>query len=125
MLKQMLLVAFAFVLLSAMPAGSQTPAKSPDDRSVAASRPVTIFSSDGMEVGRMVDEVVLDNGDRLVIAEIEQRLGFGPTTIIVSSDMLRITPDRITLTVPADEVDNLIRGPEDEVNDAIRGPEDK
>ena len=124
MLKQMLLVASTLVLVSAMPAVSQTLAKPRDDRSVAASGSLPIFSSDGMEVGRVVDEVVLE-GNRLVIAEIEQRLGFGPATIIVSSDMLRITPDRITLTVTADEVDNLIRGPDDDDSDAIRGPENK
>ena len=44
---------------------------------------------------------------------------------MVSSDMLRIATDRVTLTVTAEEVDSLIKGPEDEANDAVRGPEDK
>ena len=115
MLKQSLLAAFAVVLLSAIPAGSQT----------SKGGTLPIFSSDGMEVGRLVNEVVLENGNWLAIAEIEQRLGFGPATIMVSSDMLRIATDRVTLTVTADEVDSLIKGPEDEANDAVRGMEDK
>ena len=113
MLKQYLFLAFATVLLPATPAVCQTPAVPADIHSDATRVSLPIFSSDGMEIGRIVDEIVLDTGETLTIAEIEQRLGFGPATVIISTDKLRFMPDRVTLTVTADEVENVIREPED------------
>jgi hypothetical protein len=62
-----------------------------------------IFSSDGLRMGVVV-EVGEDDGEAVVIGEIDQLLGIGATPVAIPADMFARHDDAIELTITASEL---------------------
>ena len=62
-----------------------------------------IFSSDGVRMG-VVTEVGTDDGEPVIVAEIDQPLGIGAVPVAIPTDMFVHTGQAIKLTITASEV---------------------
>lgn len=91
------------VPFAAMPALAQTIPEPQTAEADATLIGLPIFSIDGKELGRMT-EFVVDDGEIILIAEIERPLGFGPTIVVIPAGMVERTADRIKLKITAGQV---------------------
>lgn len=63
-----------------------------------------IYSSDGEQLGQVVQVAMLDGKLRGVRAELGQFLGLGTATAIISADIVQQKPDRLEVAMTAEEV---------------------
>lgn len=107
-----LTLALAACLALATPAfaqiGQEQPPLSSVDQSVIG---LPIVSSDGEHVGQ-VTEVGMDDGQAIIIAEIERPLGIGADSVAIPVDMFANKGDRIELTIAAAQVRDRLARPE-------------
>src|SRR5262245_50676688 len=71
-----------------------------------------VFTSDGRLVGKILDLGREGHGRGVLIAEIERPLGVGPQTVAIPIDMFVQRPDRIELTITADQMRDRLAGPD-------------
>ena len=62
-----------------------------------------VFTSDGLEIGKVIGWAK-HQGEHLLIAEIEQRLGIGSQPVAIPIDMFVQRADRIELTITAEQM---------------------
>ena len=108
MLKTLLAGTFALVI-AAVPGLTQT---TPDPQAFKADVTLIglpIFSNDGKELGR-VTEVGVDDGEAILIAEIERPLGLGPNILAIPAHMIERKADRIRLNITANQVRAMAAG---------------
>lgn len=79
---------------------SDRPPLSQIDESVIG---LPIFSSDGVRMG-VVTEVGTDDGEPVIVAEIDQPLGIGAVPVAIPTDMFVHTGQAIKLTITARQV---------------------
>ena len=70
-----------------------------------------IRSSDDQQVG-LVTEAGIDDGEAILIGEIERPLGLGPDVVVITSDMFVNRGDHIELTLTAEQVRDRLARPE-------------
>ena len=70
-----------------------------------------IHSSDDQQVG-LVTEAGIDDGEAILIGEIERPLGLGPDVVVITSDMFVNRGDHIELTITAEQVRDRLARPE-------------
>jgi hypothetical protein len=63
-----------------------------------------LFTADGKAIGTVLAMGRDDDNEEVLVAEIAQSLGFGPTAIAVPTDMFIRKPDRVELTLTEAEV---------------------
>ena len=81
-------------------------------RPAAALVGLPVFTSDGKLMGRIVDRGREGHGQAVLIAELDRPLGIGPQTVAIPIDMFVQRPDRIELTVTAEQVRDRVAGPD-------------
>lgn len=67
-----------------------------------------IFSSDGEQIGKVVEIGIDDDDQALVVAEIERPLGFGADAVAIPTGMFVQRADRIELTITAAQVRDIL-----------------
>lgn len=95
------------VVLAAASAMAQSPQPAPPSKAKRAERtPVglPIYTSDGKAIGKVIATGIDDDDKPVLVGEIEQSLGFGPTAIAIPTDMFARKPGRIELTLTEAEV---------------------
>ena len=108
MLKMLLAVPVA-VALTALPGEGQQMHPQPRAGSSVLLVGLPVFTSDGQEIGKVIGWAK-HQGEHLLIAEIEQRLGIGSQPVAIPIDMFVQRADRIELTITAEQVaDKLAR----------------
>jgi hypothetical protein len=70
-----------------------------------------IRSSDDQQVG-LVTEAGIDDGEAILVGEIERPLGLGPDVVVITKEMFANKGDHIELTLTAAEVRNRLAKPE-------------
>jgi hypothetical protein len=112
MQRAVLAVVFATVLAAGYPAaaqlGSQPSPSSQVDRSLVG---LPVISADGEKIGQ-VTEVGVDDGQAVLVAEIERPLGFGSDPVAIPAEMFANKGDHIELTIPAVVVRDRLARPE-------------
>jgi PRC-barrel domain protein len=67
-----------------------------------------VFSSDGKQLGKVVAEGIDEDDQPVIVAEFERPLGIAPHLAAIPAYMLVQRPDRIVLTITAEEVANRL-----------------
>jgi len=67
-----------------------------------------VFSSDGKQLGKVLAEGVDEDDQRIIVAEVERPLGIAPHLAAIPTYMFVQRPDRIVLTITAEEVANQL-----------------
>jgi hypothetical protein len=67
-----------------------------------------VFSSDGKQLGKVVAEGIDEDDQPVTVAEVERPLGIAPHLAAIPTYMLVQRPDRIVLTITAEEVANRL-----------------
>jgi PRC-barrel domain len=80
----------------------QTP---PAAKSVVIGMP--IYTADGAKIGE-VTNVGTYRGERSVIGEVGQTLGFGTRLVFIPKSLATIQDDRIVLTITSDRISELL-----------------
>jgi hypothetical protein len=88
--------------------GVEQPPSTQVDRSLIG---LLIVSADGQNMGQ-VTEVGVDDGQAIVIGEIERPLGIGADPVAIPVEMFVRRGDRLELTVTAVEVRDRLARPE-------------
>ena len=70
-----------------------------------------IHTSDGHEIG-LVTEAGIDDGEAILIGEIERPLGIGVDVVVITSEMFVNRGDHIELTITAEQVGVRLARPE-------------
>jgi hypothetical protein len=70
-----------------------------------------IRSSDDQQIG-LVTEAGIDDGEAILIGEIERPLGLGPDVVVITSEMFVNRGDHIELTLTAEQVRDRLARPE-------------
>jgi hypothetical protein len=102
-----LLPAAALAVALPVPALAQT--SQPEQRrsapdSVRTLAGLPVFTSDGKAIGTAIAMGLDDDNEPVLVAEIAQTLGLGPTAIAVPTDMFVRKADRVELTLTEAEV---------------------
>jgi sporulation protein YlmC with PRC-barrel domain len=79
-------------------------------RPAAALIGLPVYTSEGRLVGKITDLGRKGHGQGVLIAELERPLGLGPQTVAIPIDMFVQRPDRIELTISADQVNDRLAG---------------
>jgi PRC-barrel domain protein len=97
----------AVALVVVAPAGEQE--RTPLTNNVAgAAIGLPVFSSDGKQLGKVVAEGIDEDDQPVIVAEVERPLGIAPRLAAIPTYMLVQRPDRIVLTINAEEVANRL-----------------
>lgn len=67
-----------------------------------------MYSSDGEQLGQVVQVAMSDGKFRAVRAELGDVLGLGTATVVIDADVLEQKPDRIEVTMTAEEVRKVL-----------------
>lgn len=102
-------LAMALAAAPAMAQQDRQPAPGQADRALVG---LPIYSSDGKRVGRILATGVDDDNQTVLVGEIERPLGIGSDAVAIPFDMFTRQPDRIVLTITAEEVGKRISGTE-------------
>ena len=70
-----------------------------------------IHNSDGQPVG-LVTEAGIDDGEAILIGEIERPLGLGPDVVLITREMFINRGDHIGLTLTAEQFRDRLARPE-------------
>jgi sporulation protein YlmC with PRC-barrel domain len=73
---------------------------------------LSVFTSDGREIGKVVD--VVREPEPQLVAEVERWGGIGPHVVLIPIDMFVQRVDRIELTITFEQVADRLEGPEHE-----------
>jgi PRC-barrel domain len=97
-----LLVALWMAVLGPAPAADKlNPADGNAERTLVG---LPVYSSDGKPVGRILALGVDDGNRPVLVAEIDRPLGIGADAVAIPFDMFVRKPDRVELTITAQEV---------------------
>jgi hypothetical protein len=114
------LLRHAFAVLVALSLAVPGPAPAAEERNAASAQPdrtlvgLPIYSLDGKQIGRIL-AVGVDDGNRpVLVAEVDRPLGIGADAVAIPFDMFVRKPDRIELTITAQEVAERVSGAERE-----------
>jgi sporulation protein YlmC with PRC-barrel domain len=92
------------VCLVAVPAvHAQTSAQ----RGTSAVVGMPIYSSDGMEIGQ-VTNIGKYRGEKSLIGEVGQMLGFGTRYVLIPKAIATIEKDRVILTITSERVSEML-----------------
>ena len=100
---KMLLAVLVAVALTSLPGDGQQMHPQPRAGSSVLLVGLPVFTSDGQEIGKVIG-LAKYQGEHLLIAEIEQRLGIGSQPVAIPIDMFVQRADRIELTLTAKQV---------------------
>jgi hypothetical protein len=100
---KMLLAVLVAVALTSLPGEGQQMHPQPGAGSSVLLVGLPVFTSDGQEIGKVIGWAK-HQGEHLLIAEIEQRLGIGSQPLAIPIDMFVQRADRIELTLTAKQV---------------------
>jgi hypothetical protein len=98
----------ALALATAVPAFAQgqTPPTSQSETQLVG---FPVYSSDGAQLGQVVQVAMADDGKlRAVRAELGEFLGIGTATVVINADVVEQKPDRIEVTMTAEEVRKVL-----------------
>jgi hypothetical protein len=97
----------AVALVVVAPAGQQerTPLTA---NAAGAAVGLPVFSSDGKQLGKVLAEGVDEDDQPVIVAEVERPLGIDPHLAAIPTYMFVQRPDRIVLTITAEEVANRL-----------------
>ena len=112
-LRWLLAAAVLTPALAAVPAMPQAPAQKPRQPPGQKPQPsldgLPVYTADGKAIGTVIT-MGLDEDDKLVlVAEIAQALGLGPTAVAVPTDMFVRKGNRIELTLTEAEVNARLK----------------
>ena len=80
----------------------------PGDLLVACPQSLPVFRSAGKQLGKVVAEGIDADDQPVIVAEVERPLGIAPRLAAIPTYMLVQRPDRIVLTINAEEVANRL-----------------
>jgi sporulation protein YlmC with PRC-barrel domain len=66
-----------------------------------------IYSSDGVEIGR-VTNIGKNRGESSLIGEVGQMLGFGTRYVLIPKSIATIGKDRVVLTITSERVSEML-----------------
>ena len=89
-----------------VPAAQQRTPLTANDARAAIGLP--IFSSDGKQLGKVVAEGIDEEDQPVIVVEVERHLGIAPNLAAIPTYMFVQQPDRIVLTITAQEVANRL-----------------
>jgi hypothetical protein len=84
----------------------QRPARPQQEQAPAG---LPLYSSDGKMLGKVIATGVDDDGEPVLVAEIQRPLGIGPEAVAIPSNMFVQRRDRIELTITEAEVNAKLR----------------
>jgi PRC-barrel domain len=99
------------IVLATAPAMAQERQQRPAARAATVLIGLPVFSSDGQQIGK-VTELGKYDGQPVLIVEIDRPLGIGPDAVAIPIDMFVQRPDRIELTITADQVRDRLARPD-------------
>ena len=112
-LRSMQAAALALAALAAMPGLAQAPAQRPQEAPGAKPQPsvegMPLYTSDGKAIGTVIAMGLDDDDEPVLVAEIAQPLGLGPTAVAVPTDMFVRKGDRVELTLTEAEVNAKLK----------------
>jgi sporulation protein YlmC with PRC-barrel domain len=88
--------------LAVAPGMAQTPEPGSQPQPSLAGQPV--YTSDGKEIGTVITMGLDEDDEPVLVAEVVQPLGLGPTTVAVPTKMFARKGDRVELTLTEAEV---------------------
>jgi hypothetical protein len=108
-----LMLGFAIALAAAAPAAAQsdtpttneTPSVDQTEKQLIGA---PVYSSDGEQLGQVVDGAMADGKPRAVRAELGQFLGLGTATAMISGEIVEQKTDRLEVAMTADEVRKVL-----------------
>ena len=103
-----LIIATIAAALATVPAVAQQGLQRPASALVG----LPVFTSDGQLAGRISKLGRDGHGQGVLIAELDRPLGIGPQIVAIPIDMFVQRPDRIELTITAEQVRDRLAGPE-------------
>jgi hypothetical protein len=99
------LVAAAVALAAVVPAGAEQPGRKPAAGKGARSLVgLPLFSADGKRIGRILAGGTTDDGQAVLLAEIERPSGAGKDAVAIPLDMIVRKAGRVELGITAAEV---------------------
>jgi hypothetical protein len=98
-------LAVALVVVAPAAQEQRTPVTANDARAAIGLR---VFSSDGKQVGKIVAEGIDEDDKPVIVAEVERPLGIDPHLAAIPTHMFVQLPDRIILTITAEQVANRL-----------------
>jgi hypothetical protein len=99
--------------LAAAPAAAQAPAQKPPQPPGQKPSPsfegLPVYTADGKAIGTVIAMGLDENDKPVLVAEIAQALGLGPTAVAVPVDMFVRKGNRIELTITEAEVNAKLK----------------
>lgn len=97
--------------LAAVPGLAQTPAPRPQEgaKPQPSIEGMPLYTSDGKAIGTVIAMGLDDDDEPVLVAEIAQPLGLGPTAVAVPTDMFVRKGDRVELTLTEAEVNAKLK----------------
>ena len=92
-------VGFAVALATAVPAFAQV--ETPSDLQAAQILQLPVYSSDGQNLGRVIQVAMSEGKLKGVRAELGDTLGIGAATVVIGAEVLEQKPDRLEITMTA------------------------
>lgn len=96
-------MSLVLVLATAVPAFAQTETP-PTSQTETQLVGFPVYSSDGEQLGQVVQVAMAEGKLRAVSAELGNFLGLGTATVVIDAGVVEQKPDRIQVTMTADEV---------------------
>ncbi|NJO22349.1 MAG: PRC-barrel domain containing protein [Sphingomonadales bacterium] len=96
-------VCLAIALATAAPAFAQSEAP-PNSQTETQFVGFPVYSSDGQQLGQVIQVAMADGKLRAVRAELGQFLGLGTATVMINADVVEQKADRLEVTMTAEEV---------------------
>ena len=82
-------------------------AQTSTQRGTSAVIGMPIYSSDGIEIGQ-VTNIGKYRGERSMIGEVGQMLGFGTRYVLIPKSIATIEKDRVTLTITRERISEML-----------------
>jgi hypothetical protein len=106
-------LALAMLAAGPVPGIAQAPAQEPQPERSTKPTPsvdgMPLYTSDGKSIGTVITMGLDENDEPVLVAEIGQPLGLGPTAIAVPIDMFVRKGSRIELTLTEAEVNAKLK----------------
>ena len=101
-MKIAILACLACLVVATPVSHGQTP---PSAKRVVIGMP--IYTADGVKIGE-VTNFATHRGERSIIGEVGQTLGFGSRLVLIPKSLATIQDDRIVLTITSDRVSEVL-----------------
>jgi hypothetical protein len=97
----------AMALATTVPASAQveTPQTDQGETQLVGS---PVFSSDGQQLGQVIQVAMSDGQLRAVRAELGDALGIGTATVVIGAEVLERKSDRLEITMTAGQVKDVL-----------------